>query len=232
MLGLNASLWLQVVGMAISMALGVTIFSTYHSQGSTLELTLLLLTELFIVLFSISTFSIYLSKSAVKRSEKLGLRKTLGTSSWNLFLETSAQTTFLLMVSIVLSIGLIDVGMLLAGLSFELVLQSIGILHYGVLLLSVFILSEGMLFIIQGVALAPNARNEFEETTLYEKNWFLNLIKVLCRLSILFGLFALVSFVLLWFSGAIGMRATVLEIIFYIILITWWALNRKQGKIN
>ena len=230
LIGLNPNLWLQVGGMSVSMSLGVTVFSTYRSGGTTLELALLLLTELFIVLFSISTFSIYLAKAATKRSEKLGLRKTLDTSNWDLFLETSAQTTLLVTISIICSIGVIDVTMLIAGLNFEIVLQNIGALHYGALLLAVFILSEGMLFIVQGVALAPSARSEFAATTLYEKNWFVRLARILSNLSMFFGLFTLISFCFLFLTSTVYIGAIILEIFFFLLLILWWVINRKKTE--
>lgn len=219
-----------MVGIAVSISLGVTIFSSFQSGATILELALLMLSELFIVLFSIATFSIYLAKMAAKQSENFGLRKSLGTSSWNLFLETSVQTTLLVLLSILFSVGLIDVSMLIAGLNFEVVLQSIGVLHYGALLLAVFILSEGMLFIIQGVALAPNARSEFDATTIYEKHWFLRLAKALCKLSMFFGLLAIVSFVFLYLSKDLPSSAPLLEVVFYSLLFTWWFVNRRENS--
>lgn len=232
LLGLNTLLWVQVVGMAVSISLGVTIFSSFQSGGSTLELAFLLLTELFIVLFSITTFSIYLAKMAARRTDTLVLRKTLGTSSWNLFLETSAQTSMLVILSIVLSIGVADVTMLIAGLNFEVILQSIGVLHYGALLLTVFIVSEGILFIVQGVALAPNARSEFEATTLYEKQWFLQLTKILYKLSVLFGVLSIVAFLLLYITCSMPFKVIIIESIFYLALAVWWIINRNERKAN
>lgn len=227
LLSLNMPLWIQVGGMTMSISLGVIMFSTYPSGGTTLEVTLLFLTELFIVLFSIATFSVYLSKIAAKRAEKLGMRKTLGASGWNLFLETSAQTTLLIVLSIFFSIAIVDVSLALTGVNFGALLQSLGVVHFGLLLLAVFIVSEGVLFIVQGVALAPNAKADFEATTLYEKIWLLKLSRALNKLSLVLGCMVLLAFVLLHFTEPIILRVSILYFAYFGLLASWWFINRK-----
>lgn len=227
LLSLNTPLWIQVGGMTMSISLGVIIFSTYPTGETTLEISLLFLTELFIILFSIASFSVYLSKIASRRAEKLGLRKTLGTSGWKLFLETSAQTSLLVILSIILSIAIVDVSLALAGVNFGSLLQNFGVLHFGLLLLAVFIVSEGVLFIIQGVALAPNAKADIDTTTLYEKSWLSKLSFSLIKLSLILGVLILISIVFLLITEPVILRVSILYLVFSGMLASWWHINRR-----
>lgn len=227
LLSLNTPLWIQVGGMTMSISLGVILLSTYPAGETTLEITLMFLTELFIILFSIATFSVYLSKVGTRRAEKLGVRKTLGTSGWKLFLETSAQTSLLVILSIFLSIAIVDVGLALAGVNFGSLLQNFGVLHFGLLLLAVFIVSVGVLFIIQGIALAPNAKADIDTTTLNEKTWLLKLSHSLIKLSLILGALVFISLILLLIAEPVILRVFILYIVFYGMLASWWHINRR-----
>jgi len=232
LLKLNALLWIQVGGMSVSISLGVLILGTYHTGDSLWKLIFIFLGELFLIIFSITSFSVYLSNSATIRAEKLGLRKTLGTSGWSLFLETSAQTTLLMLLSILLSIVLVDVSLFWIGLNFETLLHSYGVVHYGLLLLIIFIVSEGVLFVILGVALAPNVQSKFDETTLRAKAWFIRLTKVLIQLSVLFLVLAGILMVPLFYSSTVLSRVALLYLVFYLLLISWWVVNKKTSSPN
>jgi hypothetical protein len=228
LLDLNPALWVQVVGMSASISFGVLVFSNHHTMHSKYVIALIVLIELLIVLFSVATFSVYLTKRGVAQADKLGLRKTLGATGWNLFLEISSQTTLLIVISMVLSIGILDVCMLMAGLSFENILQSIGVVEYSILLLAVFLISEGTLFIIQGIALAPKMKTDYNETTVFEKSWFLKLANLLFRIS--FILLVLVSILLigfaLFFVHIIGVK--ILLILHLGVLGFWYFYNRRN----
>lgn len=125
LLALEPPLWMQIGGMSASISFGVLIFTIHQSIHSNFVFALILLIELLVVLYSVSTFSIYLTNRGIANADKLGLRKTLGASGWNLFLEISAQTTMLMLLSILFSVGLIDVSTLVAGLSFETIRKSV-----------------------------------------------------------------------------------------------------------
>lgn len=228
LLALEVTLWMQVGGMSASISFGVLIFSIHQTIHSPLVIALIILIELLIVLYSVSTFSIYLTKRGVANADKLGLRKTLGASGWILFLEISAQTTLLMLLSILFSVGLIDVSLLMAGLSFETILHSIGVFQYGILLLIVFLLSEGTLFIIQGIAMAPNMKTDYNATTVFERTWFLKLAKVLFKIS--FILLVLISgllvALLLFFINIVAMK--VLLILHFGVLGFWYFYNKLK----
>ena len=227
LLALDNPLWMQVIGMSASISFGVLIFTIHQSIHSVGVVALILLIEILIVLYSVSTFSIYLTKRGIANAEKLGLRKTMGASGWSLFLEISIQTTLLILLSIVLSVGLIDVSMLMAGLSFELLLNNIGVFQYGTLLLMVFLLSEGTLFIIQGIALAPNMKTDYNETTVFERSWFLKLAKTLFKISFVFLILIGVILIalLLFFVSSLGIK--VLLIVHFSALVIWYYYNKR-----
>lgn len=224
---LDTPLWMQVGGMSASISFGVLIFTIHESIHSNAVIALILLIEILIVLYSVSTFSIYLTKRGVANAEKLGLRKTMGASGWSLFLEISLQTTLLMLLSIILSVGLIDVSMLTAGLSFEIMLHNIGVFQYGTLLLMVFLLSEGTLFIIQGIALAPNMKTDYNETTVFERSWFLKLGNTLFNISFIFLILIGIILIslLLFFVSSIGIK--ILLIIHFSVLGIWYYYNKS-----
>lgn len=228
LLSLKTSLWMQVIGMAASISFGVLIFSNHQFVHSWQIIGLILLIEFLIVIYSVATFSIYLSNKGIKNAAKVGLRKTMGATGWNLFVEISAQTTMLLVLSIFISVGIIDVSMLIAGLSFETILNSIGVFQYGMLLLTVFLLSEGTFFIIQGIALAPNMKTDYNTTTVFEKSWFLKLEKALFKIS--FALLLLISLLLiglvLFFINGVALK--VLLILHFIVLGSWYFYNKRN----
>lgn len=226
LLALEPPLWMQIGGMSASISFGVLIFTIHQSIHSNFVFALILLIELLVVLYSVSTFSIYLTNRGIANADKLGLRKTLGASGWNLFLEISAQTTMLMLLSILFSVGLIDVSTLVAGLSFETILNSIGVFQYGLLLMTVFLLSEGILFIIQGIALAPNMKTDYNTTTVFERSWFLKLARTLFRISfvalILIGLILIA--LVLFFINSIAIK--VLLILHFAALGGWYYYNK------
>lgn len=228
LLALETSLWVQVAGMATSISFGVLIFSIHQSIHSYLVIAFILLIELLVIIFSVATFSIYLTKRGVTNADKLGLRKTLGASGWNLFLEISVQTTLLVLISIILSVGIVDVCLLMAGLSFEAILHNIGVFEYGLLLLTVFILSEATLFIIQGIALAPKMKTDYNTTTVFERSWFLKLAIFLFKIS--FALLILISVLLvgllLFFVNSIAIK--ILLILHLGVLGSWYFYNKRK----
>lgn len=231
LLALKPSLWVQVGGMSSAISFGVFLFSVHQSINSNRGMTLILALELLIILFSISTFSIYLTKRGFGNAEKLGLRKILGASGFRLFIEVSVRTTLLIILSIIISIGIMDVSTWLVGLSFEHILQRIGVLQFGTLLLVVFIISEGVMFIIIGVALAPNLKESINKTTHFEKYWFNKLGKMLSTTSI----FLLVSIALLLVSLLVlfnqPMTTLILIIIFFSLLVAWCLYNKYRTTI-
>lgn len=231
LLALETRLWVQVGGMAASISFGVLIFTIHQSLHSNYIIALILLIELLIVVYSVSTFSIYLTKRGIDNADKLGLRKTLGASGWNLFLEISAQTTLLMILSILLSVGIIDVSMLMAGLSFETLLHSIGVFQYGIFLLTVFLLSEGTLFIIQGIALAPNMKTDYNATTVFERSWFLKLANLLFKISfsLLIAISLLLISLLLFFIDDAAMK--VLLILHFGVIGGWYYYNKLKLRL-
>ncbi|MCF6359192.1 MAG: hypothetical protein L3J29_00335 [Cyclobacteriaceae bacterium] len=230
LLALKPSLWVQVGGMSSAISFGVFLFSVHQSINSNQGMALILVLELLIILFSVSTFSIYLTKRGFGNAEKLGLRKILGASGFRLFIEVSVRTTLLIILSIIISIGIMDVTTWLVGLSFEHIIQRIGILQFGTLLLVVFIVSEGVMFIIIGVALAPNLKESINKTTNFEKYWFEKLGKMLSTTSILL----LVSIALLLISLLVffnqPMATLILIIIFFSLLVTWCLYNKYRAS--
>ncbi len=229
LLALRLSLWVQVGGMSASISFGMLIFSIHQSVHSNGGLLLVLFIELLIILFSISTFSVYLTKRGISNAEKLGLRKILGASGWSIFIEVAVRTTLLITLAIIISIAIIDVATWVVGLSFEHIIQSIGILQFGTLLLVVFIVSEGVMFIIIGVALAPTLKQSINKTTSYDKYWFEKLGKLLSKTSMLLaGIIAVLLLVLIfYFVKELALK--ILVLIFYMLLVLWHFYNKKQG---
>jgi len=230
LLALKPSLWVQVGGMSSAISFGVFLFSVHQSVNSNLGMALILVLELLIILFSISTFSIYLTKRGFGNAEKLGLRKILGASGFRLFIEVSVRTTLLIILSIIISIGIMDVTTWLVGLSFEHILQRIGVLQFGTLLLVVFIISEGVMFIIIGVALAPNLKESINKTTNFEKYWFEKLGKMLSTTSVL--LLVSIALLLVWLLVLFSqpMATLMLIIIFFGLLVTWCLYNKYRAS--
>ncbi len=227
LIALDKSLWMQIGGMSVSLSFGAFIFTLYKTSHTSSEITLVLLIELLIILFSVLTFSTYLSNKGAASAAKLGLRKTLGTTGWRLFLEISIQTTVLVILSILFSVGIMDVSLLMAGLSFETIINSIGVIEYGILLLSVFILSEAALFIIQAIALAPQIKSDYNATAIFEKTWFLKIGKTLLKVS--FVLLILISLLLvillLFFISNIAIKVQL--ILHYTVLCIWYYNNKR-----
>ncbi len=226
LLALKPSLWVQVGGMSSAISFGVFLFSIHQTLDSNLGIALILVLELLIVLFSVSTFSIYLTKKGFGNAEKLGLRKILGASGVRLFIEVSVRTTLLVILSILISIGIMDVATWVVGLSFEYILQSIGALQFGTLLLIVFIVSEGVMFIIIGVALAPNLKESINETTRFEKYWFGKLGRMLLKTSVLLLLLITVSLTVLVVLFNQPLSMLLLISIFFIFLVAWCLYNK------
>ncbi len=226
---LNLSLWVQVGGMSASISFGMLLFSLHKELHASWAWILISVISLLIVLFSVSTFSIYLAKKGIGSADKLGLRKTLGASGWRLFLEIAIRTTLLIIISIILSIALIDAATLMVGLKFEYILNNIGIIQFASLLLLVFILSEGGLFIIMAVALAPQIKANINETTLYEKSRFEKITKWLSILSlalnILIGILVIV--LTLFYVEAVAIK--ILIYTFYALLIGWFYFNKRRN---
>ncbi len=228
LLALKPSLWVQVGGMSSAISFGFFLFSLHQSISSNQGMVLILVLELFIILFAVSTFSIYLTKRGFENAEKLGLRKILGASGFRLFIEVSVRTTLLIILSIIISIGIMDVTTWLVGLSFEHILQRIGILQFGTLLLVVFIVSEGVMFIIIGVALAPNLKENISETTHFEKYWFAKLEKLLSRAGFTLSLLIAILLVMLVVLFTQPLSIILLIILFFIFLVGWYLYNKSQ----
>ncbi len=226
LLALKPSLWVQIGGMSSAISFGVFLFSIHQTIHSNLGIALIIVLELLIIIFSITTFSIYLTKRGFGNAEKLGLRKILGTSSFRLFTEVAVRTTLLIILSILISIGIMDVSTWLVGLSFEYMLQSIGVLQFGTLLLAVFLVSEGVLFIIIGIALAPNLKENISETTNFEKYWFSKLEKLLSSTSLWLSLLIALLLVLLIALFKLPISIMLLLIGFYIFLVAWVFYNK------
>ena len=228
LLSLNTGLWIQIGGMAVSFSLGVLLF-TFSSTQPNNSIVLLLLIEFLIIILSISTFSIYLTKGASNVAEKVSLRKTLGATGWSLFLETSIQTILIVLLSILFSVGLIDVSMPFAGLSFESNLNNTGMFQYSLLLFIVFMLSIAILFIIQGIALAPNIKSDINATTFFERAWFNKLTKILKWVSFILGISTgvLLFYLLIFLETDLGLK--ILSLMFYAIMGLWWRYNNRRG---
>ncbi|MCF6353227.1 MAG: hypothetical protein L3J06_09480 [Cyclobacteriaceae bacterium] len=226
LLALNPSLWVQVGGMSSAISLGVFLFSMHQTIHSNQGIALILVLELLIILFSVATFSVYLTKKGFGNAEKIGLRKILGTSGFQLFIEVAVRTTLLITLSILISIGIMDVSTRLVGL-FEYMLQSIGVLQFGILLLIVFLILEGALFIIIGVALAPNLKQNINEITKFDKYWFTKLGGLLLKSSLL--LVVIIAVLLSVFTiGFVKLTALkLLILIFYTLLVLWYLHNRR-----
>jgi len=231
LLALKSSLWMQVGGMASAISFGVFLFSVHQSINSNQGMALILVIELLIILFSVSTFSIYLTKKGFGNAEKLGLRKILGASGFRLFIEVSVRTTLLIILSIIISIGIMDVTTWLVGLRFEHILQRIGVLQFGTLLLVVFIVSEGAMFMIIGVALAPNLKESINKTTNFEKYWFNKLGKILSTTSVLLlvSIALLLALLLVLFNQPIA--TLILIILFFSLLVAWCLYNKYRTSI-
>jgi len=226
---LNLSLWVQVGGMSASISFGMLLFSLHKELHASWAWGLILAMSLLIVLFSVSTFSIYLAKKGIGSADKLGLRKTLGTSGWRLFLEIAVRTTLLILISIILSIAFIDAATLMVGLKFEYILNNIGVIQFASLLLLVFILSEGGLFIIIAVALAPQIKANINETTLYEKLRFEKITKWLSFLSLVINVLIGILVLVLTLFYVEEMAIKMLVYIFYSLLIGWYSFNKYRS---
>ncbi len=228
LLALNPSLWVQVGGMSSAISFGVILFSIHQTIHSNQGIALILVLELLIILFSVTTFSVYLIKKGAGNAEKIGLRKILGTSGFRLFIEVAVRATLLIILSILISIGIMDVSIRLVGLSFEYMLQSIGVLQFGTLLLIVFLILEGALFIIIGVALAPNLKQKINEITKFDRYWFTKLGGLLLKSSLLLVVIiaALLSIFTIGFVRLTALKLLIL--IFYTLLVLWYLHNRKQ----
>jgi len=228
LLALKPALWVQVGGMSLTISFSVLLFSLHQTINSNQGIALILVLELLIILFSVSTFSIYLTKRGFGNAEKLGLRKILGASGARLFIEVSVRTTLLVILSIVISIAIMDIATWLVGLSFKSILQSIGALQFGVLLLLVFLVSEGAMLIVIGVALAPNLKESINETTNFERYWFRKLGKMFSKISVLIlALIALLlAALLVLFTQPIATR--LLIFIFFSLLVAWCLYNKYR----
>jgi len=226
---LNLALWVQIGGMSASISFGMLLFSLHRELQATWAWGLILAISLLIVLFSVTTFSIYLAKKGIRGSEKVGLRKTLGTSGWKLFLELSVRTTLLIILSIILSIAFIDAATLMVGLKFESILHNIGLIQFATLLLVVFILSEAGLFFIMGIALAPQVKANIKETFLYEKLRFEKIKKWLSLLSLVINSIIGILVILLTIFYIEAFAIKILIYIFYALLIGWYYFNKNRS---
>ena len=94
-------------------------------------------------------------------------------------------------------------------------------------MLLVFLLSEGTLFIIQGIALAPNMKTDYNETTVFERSWFLKLANTLFKISFVFLVLIGVILIslLLFFVSSVGIK--VLLIIHFSALGIWYYYNKR-----
>ena len=215
--------------MSASISFGMLLFSLHRELHASWAWLLIVAISFLIVFFSVSTFSIYLAKKGISAAEKLGLRKTLGTSGWRLFLELSVRTTLLIILSIILSIAFIDAATLMVGLKFEYILNNIGVIQFATLLLVVFVLSEAGLFVVLGVALAPQVKVNIKETTLYERLRFKKIKRWLSLLSLVISIVigVLVTLLTLFYVEAFAIK--ILIFTFYVLLIGWYYFNKKRN---
>lgn len=226
---LNGPLWVQVGGMSTSISFGMLLFSLHNELHSKWGWVLMICIELLLILFSVSTFSIYLAKKGITSADKVGLRKVLGASGWELFLEISARTTLLIVIAIVLSIALIDTTTLMVGLRFENILFHIGVLQFASLLLAVFLISEGVLFMIIGIALAPEIKINIKETTSFEEDRFRKITKSLSGISLILALIIAVLAIFLTVLYVELIAIKILISVFFALSIGWYYFNKSRN---
>ncbi len=230
LLALVPQLWLQVIGISAAISLSVLILNIHASMQSKTGTLVTIAIALVIVLFAATTFSVFLLHRHHLKSAKLGLRKLLGTRSWKLLVEATLQTSFLVVLAMLISFGVIDVSTMLAGLNFTFILKNIGVMHYSLFMLGFFLLSVSALFVIQGIALAPKAKDNITKTTLQEKQWFISIKQTLANISLYLCALLAVSLVVLVSVYHQPVGISLLLFFYFAFLMGWCLLNKQQQQ--